>query len=225
MAFACAAVGLAAGAKPAALDSSYVLSRYALALDAVSAPKNVVFTYTVSQVGPSNIEERHTIFRSGADVRDETLAVDGITLSRKRVHISRYEDPYAVERLAPRTDAAQILFLQTVKDGAHVDYTYDVTPLMHQADATVRRMTLDGLRYLPRTLQFHTAAGNADGVGAVAYAPFGRYWLPVLAYVDATVGGKPARERITWADYRFPEALPPSTFVAPKPLPPTDSGP
>ena len=31
--------------------------------------------------------------------------------------------------------------------------------------------------------------------------------------------GKPARELITWSDYRFPASLPPSTFQPPEPLP------
>lgn len=215
----CAAFGIAATVRSAPLDSQYVLSRYALAIDAVPEPKNVVFTYTVSQLGPSNIEQRHTIFRSGSDVRDETLADDGVTLVRKRIRISKHVDPYAVTRLAPRTVVSQILFLHSVKDGTHFDYSYDVTQLLHQSSASVYAMTIDGVRFLPRVLRFHTAYENATGDGEVIYAPFGRYWMPVSATVDATVNGKPARERIMWGDYRFPEALPASTFTAPKPLP------
>jgi hypothetical protein len=43
--------------------------------------------------------------------------------------------------------------------------------------------------------------------------------MPVVAAATAQVGGKPARERITWSDYRFPQSLPPSTFQPPQPLP------
>lgn len=202
------------------LDSQYVLQRYALAIDAAPAPKYVVFTYAVSQLGPSNLEQRHTIYRSGNDVRDETLAVDGLALTRKVVRIARREDRYAVGRLAPRTVAYQMLFLRTVKDGTHVDYVYDVTPLLRQSGTSVDRMTIDGLRFLPRAIHFHTQGAGAHGTGEVQYAAFGPYWMPVVASVDASVGGKPARERITWGDYRFPEDLPPSTFQAPRPLPP-----
>jgi hypothetical protein len=67
-------------------------------------------------------------------------------------------------------------------------------------------------------VRFRTASADATGEGEVVYAPFGRYWMPVLATISANVKGKPARERITWGDYRFPEALPPSTFVPPRPL-------
>ena len=216
--FAGVCLGLGAHARGEPLDSQYVLSRYAMAIEAVPAPKDVVFTYTVSQLGPSNIEQRHTVFRSGSDVRDETLSVDGVTLSRKRVRFSRHEDPYAVEKLAPRTVSNQILFLGTSKDGAHYDYAYEVTPFVKPSGAAVERLTIDGARFLPRIVRFRTASADATGEGQVVYAPFGRYWMPVLATIDARINGKPARERITWGDYRFPEALPSSTFAAPKPL-------
>ncbi|MGA8532625.1 MAG: hypothetical protein WB615_00790 [Candidatus Tumulicola sp.] len=218
-----AAAGLTLAAAPvpsSPLDSQYVLQRYAMAIDAVPVPKNVVFTYTVSQAGPSNIEQRHTIFRSGPDVRDETLAVDGLALTRKIVRFSRRDDRYAVTRLAPRAVAYQILFLRAVKAERRFDYSYEVTPLLRQTGASVDRMTIDGSRFLPRVVAFHTNGAEAIGNGEVVYAPFGQYWMPVLATVDATVNGKPARERITWGDYRFPDALPPSTFQPPKPLPP-----
>jgi hypothetical protein len=220
-----ALLGAAAPVTSSPLDSQYVLQRYALAIDAVPVPKNVVFTYTVSQVGPSNIEQRHTIYRSGPDVRDETLAVDGIALARKIVRFSRRDDRYAVTRLAPRAVAYQILFLRSVKEGRRFDYTYEVTPLLRQSDAPVDRMTIDGSRFLPRVVHFRTTGPEAKGTGEVIYAPFGQYWMPVLATVDASVNGKPARERITWGDYRFPEALPPSTFQPPKPLPPASPAP
>jgi hypothetical protein len=225
LAGASALFGVATPPASSPLDSQYVLQRYALAIDAVPVPKNVVFTYTVSQAGPSNIEQRHTIYRSGPDVRDETLAVDGVALTRKIVRFSRRDDRYAVARLAPRAVAYQILFLRAAKEGRRFDYTYEVTPLLRQSDAQVDRMTIDGARFLPRVVHFHTTGPDAKGTGEVVYAPFGQYWMPVLATVDASVNGKPARERISWGDYRFPEALPPSTFQPPKPLPPASAAP
>lgn len=214
----CALAASAAPAPSQPLDSQYVLARYAIAVESVPVPKDVVFTYTVSQLGPSNVEQRHTIFRSGSDVRDETLSVDGIALLRKRVRFSKHEDPYAVSKLAPRTLANQILFLDAAKNGGHYDYAYEVTPFVKPVGAAVERVTIDGVRFLPRIVRFRTASADAAGEGEVVYAPFGRYWMPVLATVAAVVNGKPAHERITWGDYRFPETLPPSTFVPPKPL-------
>lgn len=207
------------GASAGRLDSQYVLQRYALALETVSAPKVVVFSYTVSQVGPSNIEQHHRIYRSGLDVRDDTLSVDGITLLRKEVRISRYEDRYAIARFAPSTASYELLFLGTVKDGRHLDYVYEATPLNRSSGTWIDRLTIDGANFLPRVVHFQSSGVNAQGSGEVEFGPFGKYWMPVVAKATAQVGGKPAREQIDWSDYRFPQSLPPSTFQPPQPLP------
>ena len=211
----------ALGATPQEIDSQYVLQRYAVAIETVAVPKATIFTYTVSQDGPSNIEQRHVIYRSGLQVRDETLAVDGVALVRKIVRFEQREDRYSIARLAPRTSAYEMLFLRALKDGHHVDYQYDTAPLAQGADAAIDRVTIDGLKYLPKEVRFTTVAGGARGQAVIDYAPFGKYWMPVLAQVTAVVDGKPARERIVWSDYRFPQSLPPSTFQAPEPLPET----
>ncbi|HLY04042.1 MAG TPA: hypothetical protein VKR56_16275 [Candidatus Cybelea sp.] len=207
------------GASSSHLDSQYVLAQYALAIKAVSAPKVVVFSYTVSQVGPSNIEQHHRIYRSGLDVRDDTLSVDGITLLRKVARISRYEDRYAIARFSPSTASYELLFLGTVKDGRHFDYVYEATPLNRSSGTWIDRLTIDGANFLPRVVRFHSAGAGVEGSGEVEFGPFGKYWMPEVADAGAQVGGKPARERIAWSDYRFPQSLPPSTFQAPQPLP------
>jgi hypothetical protein len=207
------------GAGTGHLDSQYVLAQYALALKAASAPKVVVFSYTVSQVGPSNIEQHHRIYRSGLDVRDDTLSVDGITLLRKVARISRYEDRYAIARFSPSAGSYELLFLGTVKDGGHFDYVYEATPLNRSLGTWIDRLTIDGANFLPRDVRFRSAGAGVEGNGEVEFGPFGKYWMPVVADASAQIGGKPARERIAWSDYRFPESLPPSTFQAPKPLP------
>lgn len=201
------------------IDSQVVLQRYAVALEAVPVPKTVVFTYTVSQAGPNNIEQRHVVYRSGDHVRDETLAVDGVPLVRKIVQFQQREDRYAVARISPRSASYQMLFLHTVKDGKHDDYVYETTPLIKPDGAWVDSVTVDGTTFLPREIRFHTGSAQATGTGVVTYAPFGRFWMPTAATADARVNGKPARERIAWSDYRFPTSLPPSTFEPPKPLP------
>ncbi len=213
------AISALLGANSRALDSQDVLQRYALALQAAKPPKVVIYSYTISQVGPSNIEQRHRIYRSDLDVRDETLSVDGIPLSRKIVRFSRHEDRYNVERFAPRTDAYELLFLGTAKDGRHLDYVYEATPLSRAAGAWIDRLTIDGVNFLPRAVHFHSGALDVDGSGEIEFGSFGKYWMPVVAVAQARVKGKPARERISWGDYRFPESLPPSTFQPPEPLP------
>ncbi|HEV3195179.1 MAG TPA: hypothetical protein VGZ06_03500 [Candidatus Cybelea sp.] len=207
------------GASPAQLDSQYVLQRYALAIQAVAVPKVVVYSYTVSQVGPSNIEQRHRVYRSGTEVRDETVWIDGMELRRKIVRFSHREDRYAVAHFAPRPDSYQLLFLGATKDGRHMDYVYEATPLSRASGAWVDRLTIDGENFLPRAVHFHTSGSDAQGSGNVEFASFGKYWMPVLAVAQARVKGKPARELIAWSDYRFPARLPPSTFQPPEPLP------
>lgn len=209
------------GAGSGTLDSQYVLGRYARAVQEVRPPKVVVFSYTVSQTGPSNIEQHHRIYRSGLAVRDETLSIDGITLLRKVVRFSRHEDRYAVARFAPSAAAYELLFLGTTRDAHHLDYVYEATPLEHESDVWIDRLTIDGVNFLPRLVHFHTAAAGVAGSGQVEFGSFGKYWLPVAAEAAARVGGKPAHERIAWSDYRFPQSLPSSTFEAPRPLPHT----
>jgi hypothetical protein len=206
------------GVGSAQLDSQYVLQRYASAIANVAVPKTMIYSYTVSQVGPNNIEQHHRLYRSGTDVRDETLTVDGMALRRKIVRFSHRQDRYTVARFAPHADAYEMLFLGTAKDGHHIDYVYETTPLNHPAGAWIERLTIDGINFLPRVVRFHTGGIDATGTGEIVFGPFGKYWMPVAALAVAHVKGKPARERITWSDYRFPQTLPASTFQAPQPL-------
>jgi hypothetical protein len=217
--FAALCVTTLLGASAGTFDSQYVLQRYALAIESVTMPKAVIYSYTVSQIGPSNIEQHHRIYRSGVEVRDETLTVDGIPLSRKIVRFSRHQDRYRVTQFAPRTDAYELLFLGTAKDGRHLDYVYEATPLSRPSGAWIDRLTIDGVKFLPRAVHFHSSGLDVAGTGEIEFAPFGRYWMPVAAAAEAHVKGKPARERIAWSDYRFPASLPASTFAAPEPLP------
>lgn len=207
------------GASGAHLDSQNVLQRYAAAVAITAAPKIVVYSYTVSQVGPSNIEQHHRIYRSGLDVRDETLSIDGITLLRKAVRFSQHEERYSFAHFAPSAAAYELLFLDTVKDRHHLDYVYETTPLTGSGSVWIDRLTIDGISFLPRFVHFHSSALGIEGSGEVQFGAFGRYWMPISADASARIGGKLARERIDWSDYRFPQSLPPSTFQSPQPLP------
>jgi hypothetical protein len=209
------------GAAPRSLDSQYVLQRYAVAVAAVQVPRVAVYSYTISQVGPNNVEQHHRIYRSGAAVRDETLSVDGMALSRKIVRISNRADRYTVDRFAPKSDAYELLFLGTAKDGHHLDYVYEATPFNRSAAAWIDRVTIDGLNFLPRAVHFHSSALGAQGTGDIEFGAFGKYWMPVVADAQARIQGKLARERIVWTDYRFPQSLPSSTFAHAQALPQT----
>ncbi len=208
-----------AGAAPVSLDSQIVLRRYELEMGDLQAPKAMIFTYSVSQLGTTDIEQRHVVYRSGLRVRDETISVDGIPLKPKIVNFGQREDRYAIGRLAPRSANYAMLFVRTVRDGAHLDYRYDVTPLVSTGGFVVTGLVIDGVSYLPREIDFATASGNAHGHGALVYGKSDKYWMPLYVSVEASVSGKASRERIVWGGYRFPPALPASTFIPPKPLP------
>jgi hypothetical protein len=208
-----------AGAAPAPLDSQMVLERYALEMGDLQTPKVMIFTYSVSQLGLSDIEQRHVIYRSGLDVRDETIAVDGIPLKPKIVTFGERVDRYAAARLAPRSSGYAMLFVKTQHDGSHLDYRYELTPLSPRSGFVITGLVIDGLTYLPREIDFTTASAAAHGHGTLVYGKSDRFWMPLYVSVEASVNGKEARERIVWGDYRFPPTLPASTFIPPKPLP------
>ena len=214
-----AALVLLGAAPPEQLDSQVVLVHYASAIAKVVPPKNVVFTYSVSQAGPRDIEQQHRIYRSGENVRDETLSADGQSLRRKVTRISRYHDRYAIERLAPRMDEYSFLFVRAARNGKHLEYTYQAVPLIKSSSFVVESMTIDGKSYLPTLLQFRTSNGTLTGTGSIAYAAAGPYWLPIVAQASATIAGKPARERITFSGYTFPASLPSTTFQTARALP------
>jgi hypothetical protein len=207
------------GAAPVPLDSQMVLERYALEMGDLQTPKVMIFTYSVSQLGLSDIEQRHVIYRSGLDVRDETIAVDGIPLKPKIVTFGERTDRYAIARLAPRSSDYAMLFVKTQRDGAHLDYRYDLTPLAPRSGFVMTGLVIDGISYLPREIDFTTASPSAHGHGTLVYGKSDKFWMPLYVSVEASVNGKEARERIVWGDYRFPPALPASTFIPPKPLP------
>ncbi len=210
----------AAPRRPEPIDSQIALERYELEMSSLKRPKAMIFTYTVSQAGANSIEQRHQVYRSGGKVRDETLTVDGTSLTRKVVTIGRRPDRYDVSRIAPRASAYTMLFLRVIRDGSHFDYVYEAKPLIPaEGGFIVTGLTIDGETYLPRTIAFRASAGETTGTGELQYAKAGAFWVPFMATVEADVKGKTTRERITWSDYRFPPSLPPSTFVGPKPLP------
>ncbi|MEO6913897.1 MAG: hypothetical protein ABI182_07755 [Candidatus Baltobacteraceae bacterium] len=207
---------LLVGAVPKAplvqLDSQVVLERYFAELNIVEQPKAVIFQYSISQSGPNNIEQTHRVYRSGATQRDETLAVDGVALKPPSIRISKYHDRYTIQTLAPRPGLYTFLFLRAHRVANHLEYTYSALPLAPLGGFAVTSFTIDGSSYLPSALGFRSVNGATSGAGTVAYAKAGHYWMPLLATVTARIAGKPARERIAWSQYRFPSAMPQSTF-------------
>jgi hypothetical protein len=216
VAAAVAAVALLGAAPLTPLDSQFVLQRYAAKLLRTEEPKVLIFTYTVSQAGPFDIEQTHRVYRSGELVRDETLMVDGVR--SKATRIARYRNRYTLENLAPRMTEYAFLFERAQRSGSSLSYEYRAVALSPQGAFSIDGMTIDGRTFLPSVLRFHVA-GAHKASGTIVFGRSGKYWVPVSAGVETQIGGKAARERIAFTSYQFPASLPKSTFQAPKPLP------
>jgi hypothetical protein len=214
------AYGIAAAAAPGApLDSQDVLLRYQRALVALPTPKTIIFTYSVSQAGPHNLEQTHLVYRSGELVRDETIAAEGQTLKRKIVRVSRYPDRYAIARVAPHASEYAFLFQGVVHVGTRVGYEYTAIPTQRGGAYVVDAMTIDAATFLPMSIRFTMVSGSVKAKGELRYARAATYWLPQFAVVEARFQKSTARERISFSGYRFPATLPDSTFRSLKPLP------
>ncbi|HET7814414.1 MAG TPA: hypothetical protein VFL13_08575 [Candidatus Baltobacteraceae bacterium] len=212
------ALAAAAVTAPVQLDSQIVIQRYARTMLRLTAPKVLVFSYTVSQAGPTAIEQTHRIYRSGELVRDETLLVDGA--KQKTIRISRYRNRYTLSNLAPRLTEYTFLFEGATRSGSTLQYAYKAVPNAPSTNGfAIDGMVIDGKSFLPSLVRFHTVSAGARGDGTVTFVPSGAYWVPQVVNIEATLAGKSARERITFSGYRFPLRLPKSTFQGPRPLP------
>jgi hypothetical protein len=212
---AAALVTPAATAAPLAPDA--VLAKYQAALAAVKDPRVFTVEYSLEQTGTRVLDQRHRIFRSGGNERDETLAVNGKASSTPVVRIFRGRPyRYAVSRLAPRPAAYDFAYLGPHKAGKHVDYVFRLTPKNPSHAFALTDVTIDGVTFLPSSVAF--ATGQHAGTGSVTFTKSERWWVASGATASARVPGGLARERLTFSRWRFPPALPSSTFALARPL-------
>ena len=128
-----------------------------------------------------------------------------------------HRNRYAIETLAPRPAEYAFRFVGTEPDARHLDYVFVTRPRTPSAFA-VSRVTIDGADYLPLSISFVTR--SHAGSGTITFVPIDKYWLPATALAHATYDNLGTTERIVFNRYRFPPALPPSTFATPRPAPP-----
>ena len=203
-----------------AVEPATILRGYASALALLARPKALSFDYTVSQLGLHDMEQMHHVYRSGLDERDETLSVvvSGTTLAAATVRIIRNRTyRYDIATIAPRADRYAFVASGARRiDGGYV-YRFRTVPRGQRAFA-VSEIDIDGGSLLPAVVHFHIAGGGARGEGVLIYGRSDSRWVVREARVNAHLSnGSTARERIVWSNYRFYEALPRSTFDAPKP--------
>lgn len=205
------AAAMLLGAAP--LDSQVVLAHYQAALRTLETPKYAIYSYVVSQSQPTGIEQRHVVYRSGSNVRDESWPLGNARPAKHMVSVGRRANAYDVSRIAPRHSGYEMLFVRVSQVDGHLVYIFDTVPYVKSASGfTVTQVAIDAARFLPRAISFTTTDGETLGHGELRYTAAGAYWVPLAASVTAMLDGKPAREHIAWGDFRFPPSLPAATF-------------
>jgi len=202
---------------PPAIAPATMLARYAAALEANPTPTVLSFEYSLDQTGPHDIQQTHRVFRSGNSERDELLSADGKALNPPSIHIFLgHRNRYAIEVLAPRPEAYAFRYVGTVRDGHHVDEVFATTP-RSATDATVVRVTIDGITALPTAITFVTRLHG--GKGTVTFGRVQKFWMATSASATATTAKSLSIEHVAFSRYRFPISLDASTFSTPRPLP------
>ncbi len=203
---------------PSIAPPNDMLVRYAHALRTYHAPRVTSFSYAVEQDGLHGFDQVHRIYRSGLLERDETLAVDGKMLAHPVVRISRgRRDRYTIAALAPLTERYAFVYAGSVAVGRHRAFRYFTYPKVRQT-FTITSVLVDGVHALPLSLDFTVNQSGFLASGSVEFATMERYWVPMVTTVEAHRAHETTREHINWFSYRFPGALPPSTFSGPHPV-------
>lgn len=218
LAAAATTLAAATATPPPAFPPEAVLARYAQALAGLREPRVFTVDYTLEQTGARRLDQRHRIFRNGTDERDETTAVNGNRPSLPVVRIFRRRPyRYTVAALAPKRSAYDFVFAGPHRDGKHVDYVFTLVPKRAVPGLALTQLTIDGVSFLPQSISFASALHAARG--SVTFGKVDRYWVARGASAQAGPPGPVARERLAFAAWRFPKALPASTFSTPRPFP------
>jgi hypothetical protein len=214
---AAAATALAAATAAPVLPPPAVVANYEIALAGLVEPRVFAVEYAMQQTGARALDQTHRIFRSGTDERDETLAVNGTRSKYPVVRVfHRRPYRYTVAALAPKPSAYDFVYVGPHRSGKHVDYVFTLLPKKPVGFAFTR-VTIDGVTFLPQSVAFATA--QHGGQGSVTFAKAERYWVARTASAQANSSGGVTREQIAFSKWRFPSALPRSTFAVPRPLP------
>jgi hypothetical protein len=200
------------------LAPATVRAKYKTALATLKEPRDFAFEYTLQQTGTRTLEQTHRVFRSGKDERDETTAVNGTHSTAPVVRIFRNRPyRYSVKALAPQPAAYDFAYAGVHRDGKHLDYVFSLSPKQRKPGIAFTQVAIDGVTFLPASVAF--ASDQHAARGSVSFGKAERYWVARGANAQANVPGGVARERLAFANWRFPKGLPRSTFAMPRPLP------
>jgi hypothetical protein len=202
-----------------ALTPVAILERYEASLAALKRPRVLSFDYSVEQLGLKNMEQTHHVYRSGLSERDETLVVDGFTLPRPAVRIiANRLYRYDIDAVAPTSASYAFQYSGVALDPDGDGSSYVFRTKQNAVGAfTVSEIEIDTHTFLPKVVRFKISGDGAHGSGELLYGRAESYWVVRQAQVNAHLtNGALAHERITWSNYQFPIALPPSTFEVPR---------
>jgi hypothetical protein len=200
-----------------AIDYGMVLAQYRKALNDYHTPETLTYIFSIDQAGSRGLSQTHVVYRSGLLVRDETTAMGSLSI-KPHIHIYRSRaHHYAIESLAPRTTNYRFQYVSVHDEAGHVIYHFTTTPINPTVAFVVTSVDIDGTRFLPTDITFESRALDVFGQGHLHYGPIDDAWMILDAAADSRGGHGVLREHLVFTQYRFPKALPVSTFGAATP--------
>jgi hypothetical protein len=196
----------------AAVDVNAILSRYRTNLNGYRTPTTLSFTYTIDEVGQHQLSQTHLLYRDGAMVRDEIIAI-GSSSIKPRVHIYRSKaHHYAVEAVAPRLSNYHFRYVGQREEAGRVFYHFATSPVGPKTSFTVSDIEIDGQSFLPAVIDFRARSGTVTGDGNLHYNEFDGAWLIEEASANGRTTHGGLREHLVFRDYHVLTSLPLATF-------------
>jgi hypothetical protein len=210
-----------------------LLAKYALAMQTLKQPPNMVVEYTQTRTGPSRvITENHRLYRDAAGhERNETAAVNGVTATTPRVSIyTRATWSYGPDKFFVDPNAYQIALRGVMDVNGRKAYDYAVV-LKDAGSFAVTDLQLDARTALPVREHFTAASATCAATGSIEFGSAGGFWLPRIVSVTCPQAVSPDaavvtpatatyRDTIRFSSYSFPAAIPAQVFgLSPTPVP------
>jgi len=210
-----------------------LVAKYALAMQALKQPANMVVEYTQTRTGPSRVvTENHRLYRDVAGhERNETTAINGVTAAPAKVSIyTRATWAYGPDKFFVDPDAYQIALRGVVDVNGRKAYAYAVV-LKEAGSFAVTDLEVDVRTAMPLREHFVATSATCAATGSIDFGAAGGYWLPRIVSVTCPEAVSPDeavvtpaaatyRDTIRFSSYAFPAAIPAQVFgLTPTPAP------
>ena len=210
-----------------------LVAKYALAMQSLKQPPNMVVEYTQTRTGPARVvTENHRLYRDTAGhERNETAAINGVTVTPPRASIyTRTTWPYGPDKFFVDPDAYQIALRAVVNVNGRKAFDYAVV-LKEAGSFAVTDLELDARSALPVREHFTATSATCAATGSIEFGSAGGFWLPRIVSVTCPQAVSPDaavvtpatatyRDTIRFSSYSFPAAIPAQVFgLSPTPAP------